>query len=175
MPSKRLGLTFFARDTHVVAKALLGKLLVRHVAGENFCGRITEIESYVGVDDAACHASRGRTKRTEIMFGEAGRAYVYLVYGMHHCLNIVTEQKDFPAAVLIRSLATVTGPGRLTRFFKITRELNGEDMTTSKALYVVDDGFQIPTRSIMTTPRIGVAYAGKDALLPWRYMLTQSE
>lgn len=181
MPSKRLGRTFFARDTHVVAQALLGKLLVRQVAGENFSGRITEVESYVGVDDAACHASRGpawpagrRTKRTEIMFGKAGHAYVYLIYGMYHCLNIVTEEKEFPAAVLIRSLDIVTGPGRLTRALQITRHLNGEDLTTSKRLFVVDDGLRIPRRAIIATPRIGVAYAGKDALLPWRYVLTQN-
>lgn len=174
MPSKRLGRTFFARDTHVVAKALLGKILVRRVAGENFSGRITEVESYVGMDDAACHAARGRTKRTEIMFGEAGHAYVYLIYGIYHCLNIVTEEKDFPAAVLIRSLDAVNGPGRLTRALKITRTMNGADLTTSQYLYLVDDGWRVAPTAIRMTPRIGVAYAGNDALLPWRYVLTQN-
>lgn len=175
MPSKRLGRTFFARDTHVVAQALLGKILMRNTAGENFSGRITEVESYIGMDDAACHASRGRTQRTEIMFGEAGHAYVYLIYGMYHCFNIVTEQKEFPAAVLIRSLDMVTGPGRLTRALQITRHLNGEDLTISKRLFVVDDGFRVPRRAIIATPRVGVAYAGADALLPWRYVFTQNE
>ena len=174
MPDKRLSRNFFSRDTHVVAKALLGKMLVRQHAGENFSGRITEVESYVGIDDAACHASHGRTKRTEVMFGAAGHAYIYLIYGMYHCLNIVTEAKDFPAAVLIRALDTVTGPGRLTRALQITRQLNGEDLTASDRLYVIDDGWRVPAKAIITTPRIGVAYAGKDALLPWRYVLTRN-
>lgn len=175
MLGKRLGRKFFERDTQIVARDLLGKMLVRGVAGENFGGRITEVESYVGMDDAACHAARGRTKRTEIMFGEAGHAYVYLIYGMYHCLNIVTEKKDFPAAVLIRSLDTVTGPGRLTRALDITRVLNGEDLITSRCLYVVDDSWCVPAGAIKTTPRIGVDYAGKDARRPWRYVLTQNE
>src|SRR3989344_5142270 len=98
----RLGRKFFARGTHTVARELLGKLLVHRWRGRNICGRITEVESYVGENDKASHASRGKTQRTAVMFGEAGHAYVYLIYGMYNCLNIVTEHKDFPAAILIR-------------------------------------------------------------------------
>lgn len=181
MPRKRLRRTFFRRNTHAVAKELLGKILVRNHHGALSMGRIVETESYVGEDDAACHASRGRTVRTEIMFGEAGLAYVYLIYGMYHCLNIVTEKKDFPAAVLIRALEpvigipdTTNGPGKLCRALHITRALNGEDMTTSQELYVIDDGYAVRKKDIAMSARIGVDYAGADAKLPWRYYLKNS-
>lgn len=189
----RLSQLFFARDTHIVARALLGKLLVRRWHGQELVGRITEVESYVGEDDAACHASHGKTARNEVMFCEAGHAYVYLIYGMYNCLNVVTERKDFPAAVLIRSLeplhgiATMqklrrtdniyhvtTGPGKLTKAFAITRRLNGEDLTISSQLFVADDGYQVPKSSITISARIGVDYAGKHAALPWRYYLKNS-
>lgn len=189
----RLSFTFFARDTHVVARGLLGKLLVRHYCGKQLSGRITEVESYVGENDAACHASRGKTQRTEVMFGPPGRAYVYLIYGMYHCLNVVTEHEHFPAAVLIRSLEPIagistmhrlrgtddvhnltTGPGKLTRAFALTRELNDENFVTSERLYIADDGYRVSRRAIVRSPRVGVAYAGADALLPWRYLLRDS-
>lgn len=153
-----------------------------------------EVESYVGQNDAACHAAKGKTKRNEIMFGGAGCAYVYLIYGMYHCLNIVTERKDFPAAVLIRALEPVekidlmgkyrktnvfinltTGPGKLTQALKITRALNGEDLTLSDKLFVVDDGFKIESGDIISSPRVGVSYAGEDAKLLWRYYVRDSE
>ena len=95
--------TFYSRDTHVVAKDLLGKLLVRKKDELNFIGRICEVESYVGEDDRASHASKGKTKRTEVMYGEAGHAYIYMIYGMYYCLNVATEVENFPAAVLIRA------------------------------------------------------------------------
>jgi DNA-3-methyladenine glycosylase len=163
--------SFFARDTHTVARELLGKVLVRTWRGKELTARITEVESYVGENDKACHASRGRTARTEVMFGEAGHAYVYLIYGVHHCLNIVTEQKDFPAAVLIRSVDAAIGPGRVTKHLHITRALNMEDLVQSEKLYVVDDGCYVRVRDIKTAPRIGVDYAGEDALLSWRYFV----
>jgi DNA-3-methyladenine glycosylase len=144
---------------------------VRQWRGRALIARITETESYVGRDDKACHASRGKTKRCAVMFGEAGHAYVYLIYGMHHCLNIVTERKDFPAAVLIRSVEATFGPGRVTKRLHITRALNTEDVTRSDRLYVVDDGNRVSSRDIARAPRIGVDYAGADALLPWRYIL----
>lgn len=198
-----LSRTFFARDTHSVARGLLGKILVRHWRGKVFAVRINDVESYVGEEDTACHASRGKTKRNEVMFGEAGHAYVYLIYGMYHCLNIVTEREGFPAAVLIRGAAATTfpppqvrgrlgggasrsdltlpspilgegklnGPGKLCRALNITRVQNGEDLVTSENLFIVDEGFRVRQEDIITTPRINVDYAGKDALLPWRYLI----
>ncbi|MBI4022207.1 MAG: DNA-3-methyladenine glycosylase [Candidatus Andersenbacteria bacterium] len=198
----RLPREFFARDTHAAAKDLLGKLLVRQWRGKLLAARIGEVESYVGENDRACHAARGLTPRTKVMFGEAGHAYVYLIYGMYHCLNIVTEREGFPAAVLVRggvacpptqvrgrseeggsrSYLTPTpsptlgegnldGPGKLTRALHITRAQNGEDLVTSSRLFVADDGVRISPAGILTTPRIGVDYAGEDAKLPWRYFI----
>lgn len=171
MPLKKLSRVFYARDTHVVAKGLLGKLLVRQWRGKKIIVRINEVESYVGEDDLASHASRGRTPRTAVMYGEPGQAYVYLIYGMYHCLNIVTEKEGFPAAVLIRGAGGFNGPGKLTRALHITRAQNRLDIATSDALYVADDGFAVSPADIIATPRIGVDYAGEHALLPWRYLI----
>ena len=101
---KVLGRSFYQKNTLNVAKGLLGCLLIRKVGRKIIRGKITEVEAYIGEDDLACHASKGRTSRTEIMYGEAGHAYVYMIYGMYHCLNVVTEKKNFPAAVLIRGV-----------------------------------------------------------------------
>jgi DNA-3-methyladenine glycosylase len=185
---------FYAQNTHKVARGLLGKLIVRRWRGKNIAGRIVEVESYVGQNDAACHAARGKTKRNEIMFGEAGYAYVYLIYGMYHCLNIVTGGKDFPAAVLIRALEPIkeinlmskyrktnvlnnltTGPGKLTQALQITRILDGEDLTLRNKLFVEDDGFKIESSEILRSPRVGVDYAGEDAKLLWRYCIRDSK
>jgi len=138
--------------------------------------RICEVESYVGENDRACHAAKGKTKRCEVMFGEAGHAYVYLIYGMYHCLNIVTERIGFPAAVLVRGAKwerkeLLDGPGKLCRAMHITRAQNGEDLAKAEKLFVVDDGFVVPASDVRTTPRIGVDYAGEDAKLPWRYAI----
>lgn len=187
---RRLSRDFFRRDTHTVARALLGKIIVRRWGGENLAGRIVEVESYVGEDDAACHASRGRTPRTAVMFGEAGHAYIYLIYGMYYCLNVVTERIGFPAAVLVRALEPLagiaamqrrrnirevrqlgSGPGKLTQALRIDRTLNGEDVARSDRLFVADDGYRVRARDVVTATRIGVAYAGQDALLPWRYYI----
>jgi DNA-3-methyladenine glycosylase len=120
--------SFYARPTLRVARSLIGKYLVRETTAGLRAGRIIEVEAYVGFHDRASHASRGRTKRTEVMFGRPGLAYVYLIYGMHHCLNVVTERADFPAAVLIRAVEDeaelIDGPGRVCRSFKIDREFN---------------------------------------------------
>lgn len=186
---------FFERDTHAVAKDLLGKLLVRTINTKHIIGRITEVESYVGENDKACHAAKGKTKRNEVMFGHAGHAYVYLIYGMYNCFNVVTEEIDFPAAVLIRSLEPVsglalmqkhrggikdkkkftTGPGRLCQALAIDRTVNGNDLINPDELFVADDGFQVATSAIATSPRVGVAYAGDHANLPWRYYLKDSD
>lgn len=194
MKYKRLSLSFFARDTQVVARALLGKLLIRRWRNQQLIGRITEVESYAGENDLACHAARGRTSRTEIMYGEPGRAYIYLIYGMHYCFNIVTQEKNFPAAVLIRSLEPVaniaimqrarqqkniynltTGPGKITRALHITSQLHGENITTSDRLWIADDNKNIMLSGIAAAPRIGVDYAGACASWPWRYYIKDSE
>lgn len=153
----------------MVAQELLGKLLVRQWRGKKIVAHINEVECYVGEDDLASHASRGRTPRTEVMFGEAGYAYVYLIYGMYNCLNVVTERTGYPAAVLIRSADALNGPGKLTRALHITRTQNRLDLTRSDKLYIVDDGFTVSPTAIKALPRIGVDYAGDHALLPWRY------
>lgn len=193
MKEKKLPRSFFARDTHVVARAMLGKVLVRRCGRARISGRITEVESYVGADDVASHAARGRTPRTEIMFGPAGYAYIYFIYGMYYCCNITTARREFPAAILIRSLEPLTGilhmqrarqrdalrdlttgPGKLTQALGITTTLNHEDITRSTQLYLVDDGYRVTPRDIIATTRIGVAYAGESAALPWRYYLKDS-
>lgn len=161
---------FYQRNTLTVAKELLGKFLVHR----NIVGMITETEAYIGQEDLACHASKGRTKRTEIMFGPAGHAYVYLIYGMYYCLNVVTEKENYPAAVLIRAVEHVSGPGRLTRHFEIDKTLNGEDMTKSKRLWIEDRGVVIPPRNILRTPRIGVDYAGEYKDKKWRFVLVNN-
>lgn len=172
--------SFYTRNTHIVAQQLLGKLLVRTLNGKNIVGRICEVESYVGEDDLACHASKGKTKRTEVMYGEAGHAYVYMVYGMYHCFNVVTEVENFPAAVLIRAVTSMEniftktdGPGKLCRAFAIDRTLNIHDLTLRSELYIADDGTHVAKKNILQTPRIGVAYAGEHALLPWRYLYSK--
>ncbi len=167
--------SFYARPTLRVARSLIGKYLVRETTAGLRAGRIIEVEAYVGFHDRASHASRGRTKRTEVMFGRPGLAYVYLIYGMHHCLNVVTERAEFPAAVLIRAVADgaelIDGPGRVCRSFKIDRKLNRHDLTSGKALWIEDRGDRIRRTAIGTFPRIGVDYAGAWAGKPWRFRL----
>lgn len=140
-----------------------------------FSGRIIEVEAYVGEDDLASHARFGKTKRNEVMYGRAGHAYVYLIYGMYDMLNIATDQEHFPAAVLIRAVNGWNGPGKLTKAMRITRELNGEDVVVSTRLYLIDDGYRVSKKEIKTRPRIGVGYAGAHANLPWRYLLLPQE
>lgn len=166
---------YFEQDTLHVARGLLGKRLVRRTDGTSLDGRIVEVEAYVGFKDRASHASRGRTARTEVMFGPAGVAYVYLVYGMHHCFNIVTEREGYPAAVLVRAVEHATGlidgPGRVCRLFRIDRTLNGADLTRRRDLWVEDSGDLVSKNEIARLPRIGVDYAGEWAAKPWRFRL----
>ena len=166
---------FYDRATLVVARSLLGRYLVRETRTGLLAGRIIEVEAYVGPRDRACHASKGRTRRTEVMFGPPGRAYVYLIYGMYHCLNVVTERLDYPAAVLIRAVEhesrLIDGPGRLCRFFEIDRSLNCHDLTYGHALWIEDRGERISRRHIKAFPRIGVGYAGPWAAKPWRFRI----
>ncbi len=168
---------FYQRHTLTVARDLLGCFLVRRVGRRTIRARIVETESYHGEDDLACHASRGRTKRTETMYGEAGRAYVYLIYGMYHCLNIVTGPKNFPAAVLIRAVEVedvsskeTDGPGKLCRFLRVTRTENGHDMTLARKLWI-ERGSIGASETVVATPRIGVDYAKHSKDWPWRFIL----
>lgn len=190
---KRLNQKFFQGNTLKVARDLLGKFLIRKIGNKNIIGLITETEAYHGPSDLASHASRGRTPRTEVMFGPAGFAYVYLIYGMYYCLNIVTGPKNFPAAVLIRGIecgrwnndkrystldiqrSKIIGPGKICREFKINKNLNKENLLKSKKLFVIEDkkllkklyplGFKIESDK-----RIGVDYAGRYKNKPWRFI-----
>lgn len=177
-------------DVLVVARRLIGKVLVSRFNGEYTAGRIVETEAYAGVTDRASHAwNNRRTARTEVMFGAAGFAYVYLCYGMHHLFNVVTNQKDIPHAVLIRALEPLegteimkrrtgskkteritSGPGKLSRAMGITTQLTGLSLLSDK-LYIADDGFTVRKKDIEAKKRIGVDYAGPDALLPYRFVL----
>ena len=135
----RLTTDFYCRPAPVLAPLLLGKLLCRKIGRRILRARITETEAYYGEDDTACHAHHGRTPRTDIMYANGGYAYIYLCYGMHEMLNIVSGEKDFPEAVLIRGVEGFNGPGKLTRHLSITRALNTECLATSKQLWVEED------------------------------------
>ncbi len=180
---------FFERSAVKVARDLLGKHLVRKVGGKTAIYLITETEAYEGPDDLASHASKGRTKRTELMFGEAGRFYVYLVYGMYHMLNVVTGAESHPGAVLIRGVENISGPGRLTKALSIGMELNGKKSCVATGLWFKDCPFfrgrefldnpkygsiKNIKRKIFTTPRIGVAYAGPVwSKKLWRFVYSE--
>jgi DNA-3-methyladenine glycosylase len=171
--TRALGPDFFDRDTVTVARALLGKVLVREVDGRTLSGRLVEVEAYLGPDDLAAHSVGGRrTARTEVMYGPPGHAYVYLTYGMHHCLNFVTRAEGKPQAVLVRALepgpgvGRCGGPGLVCRALDIDRRLNGVALEPPQ-LYVVDDG--APRRKIHVTPRIGVENSGDWAGRPLRF------
>ena len=160
-------------ETPRIARDLLGcRLVVRLPGGETRSALITETEAYHGPDDRACHASRGRTARTEVMFGPAGRWYVYLCYGMHEMLNLVTGPADWPAAVLIRGVEGVTGPGRVTRAFGIGRSLNGAEASPLSGLWIERDEASGPVlpHEVLAGPRVGIDYAGAEwADKPWRF------
>ena len=166
---------FFARDTPIVAKDLLGMELVRKIGRKTIRTVIIETEAYKGFDDKASHASRGKTPRNAPMFGPPGTIYIYLVYGMHYMLNIVTERKEYPAAVLIRGARrldtgkNLDGPGKLTRALKITCALNNTDIQSNKGLYL---GKRIVSPvKITSARRVGVDYAGEWSKKPWRFLL----
>ena len=174
---------FYERATLKVAKELLGKVLVKSEANRTIYTKIVDVEAYVGPEDKACHASKGRTKRTEIMFGPAGFTYVYLIYGMYQLLNIVTEREDYPAAILIRGVelferdegqkhqARIDGPGRVGRFLELNPAHNGLDTTQASTIWVEDHGLPVPEKHIQALPRIGVDYAGEWAKKLWRFCL----
>jgi DNA-3-methyladenine glycosylase len=171
-----LSQAYFNRSTLTVARSLLGKYLVKQNGAGTMAGKIVEVEAYVGPHDLACHASKGRTLRTEVLFGPPGISYIYLIYGMYHCLNVVTEEPEYPAAVLIRAVEVngqlIDGPGRLCRAFSIDRSLNRIDMTARRHLWFEDRGMTISRGKISAFPRIGVSYAGRWADKPYRFRLT---
>lgn len=175
MRSTILSRSYFNRPTVQVARSLIGKYLVRSINGRMLAGKIVEVEAYVGSQDRACHASKGRTQRTDVMFGPGGVAYIYLIYGMYHCLNVVTEREEFPSAVLIRAIEIdgelIDGPGRLCRALQIDRRLNRVDLTTGESIWFEDRGVLVERGDVGTHPRVGVDYAGEWAKKPWRFRL----
>ena len=171
----RLQRDFFTRDVLEVAPDLLGEILVRKFDDSSIKKYlITEVEAYRGHEDLACHASKGRTPRTEIMFHEGGYVYVYLIYGMYWMLNFVTDLKDTPQAVLIRGIEGFDGPGKLTKNLLIDKSFYGEDLISSNRLWI--ENSEIPKDfKIKTTPRIGIDYAGdiyKNKL--WRFIIEKN-
>lgn len=193
---EKLGREFFDRDTVAVARELLGKVLVRRVDGMTLSGRITETEAYVGRMDKACHAyGYRRTPRTETLFAPPGTAYIYLIYGIYHCLNFVTEREGEPSAVLLRGLVPLEGtaemarrrfgkepeqltsyqkkhfldgPGKVCMALGLTRSQNGLDLT-GEELFLADDGS--PRPAFHTGTRIGIDYAEEAVHFPWRFYL----
>jgi DNA-3-methyladenine glycosylase len=165
----RLGSDFYIRDVLEVAPDLIGKELVRiYSDGEIKRYMITEVEAYRGEEDMACHAAKGRTSRTEIMYHEGGCLYVYLIYGMYWMLNIVSSVKNVPQAVLIRGVEGISGPGKLTRKLQIDKSFNGESLTGSERIWVEDTGKNV---EYITTPRINIDYAGETwAGKMWRFV-----
>ena len=164
-PARRLPRAFYDRPAIEVAPELLGKHLVRVADGVARLGRIVEVEAYLGPHDLAAHSARGLTSRTRVMFGPPGRAYVYLIYGMHHCMNVVTEAEGRASAVLLRALEPVAnlegrtrGPGLLCRALGIDRRLNGHDLVSAE-LYLAAAPDEASFR-VVRRPRVGVDYAG---------------
>jgi DNA-3-methyladenine glycosylase len=186
----RLRRDFFARDTLTVARELLGQRLVRVLDGRRLSGRIVEVEAYVGEDDQACHARCGRTERNAPMYGPPGHAYVYFVYGMHHCLNVVTEEEGYPAAVLIRALEPLegieemrarrggrpdvqltSGPARLCQALGIDRRFDGVDLCAPDARVFLEEDATLASETIVTGPRIGVRGDEVAVTVPWRFTI----
>lgn len=176
---------FYNQNTVKVAKGLLGCFLVREYKSKIIKARITEVEAYRGEYDLASHASRGRTKRTEIMYGHSGHAYIYMIYGMYFMLNVVTEEKDFPAAVLIRGVKTpsvlrtsplwkggedLNGPGKLTKFLHIGKSLNGYDLTIGKKIWIERPENKKKFK-IIKSSRIGIDYARHCRKWKWNFKI----
>ena len=161
---------FFNRPTLVVAHDLLGKFLVCQTEKGIARAMITEVEAYDGPRDKACHASKGLTERTAPMFGPAGHWYVYMIYGMYRMLNVVTGKEGYPAAVLIRGVLEVEGPGKLTKKFGIDKRFNALPAIQKTGLWIEERGVVIPEKRIKRTPRIGVEYAGEWAKKEWRFL-----
>ena len=182
MGDPRLPRSFFTQPTLSVARALIGMHLVRRSAGRERVGGIVETEAYLGPRDLAAHSARGRTARTEVMFGPPGHAYVYFIYGVWHCLNVVTGRAGVPHAVLLRALEPVaglgsvrtSGPGLLCRALGIDRRLNGADLR-GEVLWLERPPRGAPLPRLARATRIGVDYAGDWAGRPWRFYDADSE
>ncbi len=174
----KLARDFYARPCLKVARDLVGKWLVHRAGPKLRSGRIVETEAYIGIEDQACHARFGETNRNRVMFGPPGHAYVFLIYGMYDCFNVVCEPEKHPAAVLIRALepgedveGKTDGPGKLTRALGINRTHSGLDLTGDR-LWIEDRGGKKPR--IVATPRIGIDYAGEWVDKPWRFIDAES-
>ena len=164
-----LNYEFYHRNCPEVARDLVGKVLVRQTQEGSQRLRITETEAYWGEQDTACHAHKGRTRRTEVLYADAGTVYVYLCYGMHWLLNIVTGDIDDPQAVLIRACADAEGPGRLTKRLGITGELNRARIFGEQGLWIEDDGLRC---QVETARRVGIGYASReDQERLWRFKM----
>jgi DNA-3-methyladenine glycosylase len=182
---------FQTQPTLEIAEKLLGKLLISQMDGQFTSGRIVETEAYLGIEDRASHAyGNRRTARTEVLFGAGGQAYVYLCYGLHHLLNVVTQPEGIPHAVLLRGIEPIEGidemllrrgkkhqdaslsrgPGNLSKAFGI-QTIHNRQWFSGPLLSLADDGFENCKSSIGESPRIGVEYAGEDALLPFRFFI----
>ena len=190
-PPIKLPRSFYSRSTLEVANDLLGKVLIRRLGRRKLAGRIVETEAYVGPHDLACHASKGHTPRTAVMFGPPGFAYVYMIYGFYFCLNVVTEPEGYPAAVLIRAVEPLegvdlmkklrshpvrhtniaSGPGKLCMAMSIDKQLNGADLLGT-TIWIEDRN--IDRGAILTSPRVGVDYAGEYKDKPWRFFVDGS-
>lgn len=189
----RLPESFYTRgDVVKISRELLGKRLVTCIGKRLTAGIIVETEAYAGESDRASHAWGGRrTGRTEVMYGRGGHAYVYLCYGIHHLFNVVANRHETPHAILVRALEPVTGietmlkrcrkkkldhtltsgPGNLSKALGITTEYTGEDLVSGSHIWIEDGGKRLPAREIIATTRVGVDYAGNDALLPYRFLV----
>jgi len=168
---QRAGKEFFTGDVIQVAQKLPGMDIVIKHGSTEVRYSITETEAYNGTEDKACHASKGRTPRTEVMFQEGGLLYVYFVYGMHWMMNIVTGPRDVAQAVLIRGAGNISGPGRLTKALGIDGSFNGESVINSPRIWIEDTGLQLPVAAM---PRVGINYAGEPWIsMPWRFMISR--
>jgi DNA-3-methyladenine glycosylase len=169
---ERLKDSFFQRDVLEVAPELLGKTIVRRFDNQEIHRyKITEVEAYRGNDDLACHASKGKTPRTEVMFQNGGLVYVYLIYGIYWMLNIVTGKENEPAAVLIRGVENISGPGRVGKKLQLDKSFYGERLIASERIWIEDSHQPI---KYITTPRIGIDYAGEPWVgKPWRYLMIE--
>ena len=167
----RLTEDFYLQHATELAPLLLGKLICRKIEDKVIKCRITETECYFGEEDTACHAHKGKTERTKIMYEQGGRAYVYLCYGIHSLFNVVTGNKDFPEAVLIRGVEGFGGPGKLTKHLQIDRSLNCENLISSDKLWLEDDGFKVIYK---TDKRVGIDYATEEYRnILWRFILEE--
>lgn len=170
----RLGKDFFNRDCLEVAPDLVGKVIVRKQEnGEEIRMRITETEAYRGTEDKACHASKGRTPRTDILYRESGLIYVYLCYGIHWLMNVITGELEQPQGVLFRAGENYCGPARLTKRLGVDKSFNGRSFTEDDEIWIEDDGKKFPIR---TDRRVGIDYAGEEwASKPWRFILDENQ